>query len=60
MQGNIFGDAGFAATTDDFGFMLWSDLSLSLVCDLSGEGPLLFCCEKDKQTGEGVLPSSSV
>ena len=49
----------FAAAADDCGFMPSSELS-SLLCDLSGDGPLLFRREKDKLTGEGVSSSSTV
>jgi len=49
----------FVAAADDSGFMPSSELS-SLLCDLSGEGTLLFRREKDKRTGEGVLSLSAV
>jgi len=49
----------FAAAADDSRFMPSSELS-SLLCDLSGEGPLLFRCEKDKLTRERVSSSSAV
>ena len=50
----------FAAAVDDSRFMLSSELSSSLLRDLSGEGRLLFQREKDKLTREGLSSSSAV
>jgi len=49
----------FAAAADDTVFMPSSE-PLSLLCDLSGEGRLLFGRKKDKLTREGVSSSSAV
>ena len=50
----------FAAATNNSGFMPSSELSSSLFCNLSEEGPLLFQREKAKVTGEGVSSLSAV
>ena len=49
----------FAVNRDDSGFMPSAELS-SLLCNVSGEGPLLFRRDKDKLMGEGVSSSSAV
>jgi len=50
----------FAAAADNSGFIPSSELSSSVLSDLSGEGPLLIRLQKDKVTGERVSSSSAV